>query len=310
MVQNKAKLAAMPKGFRLSRALPALLLLWSATLWSCSNSGANSSTDSGVAQAEKSKPSPAPDVLPGVDTSKLDNDAKTMLSSLVNNLLSPCGDASSLARCVVQKQHCNKCLPAAHFVMRLVDGGFTREEINQAYRTRYDDAGKTMLAEHDAPSYGATMAPVTLQVFSDFQCPHCRVAAPLLHQLADEFPGKVRVVYRHFPLNAHPLARSAARAGVAAQLQGKFWSMHDLLFEHQDELSEEKIVGLAKEAGLDMKRFKKDYASKETDERVSLDRKEGEAAGIQGTPTIFVNGRKYELPFEDLPDYIKEELGD
>jgi len=145
-----------------------------------------------------------------------------------------------------------------------------------------------------SPILGNPDAPITVVEFSDFQCPFCARTAPLIKQVQDKYGDKVRVVYKHFPLQFHAAARPAAIASIAAQEQGKFWEMHDVLFENTTSLSEAKMDDYAQQAGLDVERFKADYAQKKTeyDARVTAEYQEGVAAAVRGTPTLYINGRK------------------
>ena len=134
-----------------------------------------------------------------------------------------------------------------------------------------------------------------------------RAAHPELERLIREFAGQVKLVFKHFPLDSHLRAIAATRApGGAAQ--GKFWEMHDVLFAHQRELEDADFERYAGMLGLDMERFKSDFASSEVQERVEADRDEGLKLGIEGTPTIYVNGRLLREPLKALPAYLKEEL--
>ncbi len=157
-----------------------------------------------------------------------------------------------------------------------------------------------------AHARGEATAPVTLEEFGDFQCPPCGLLHPILKQLEAEFgPQRLRVIFRQFPLvPTHAHALSAARASEAAGLQGKFWEMHDLIFENQNAWKDSFDVrpifeGYAKKIGLDIEMFKRDLSSPVVERRVFLDGKRGHALGVTGTPTVFLNGR--EVPFASLP---------
>lgn len=145
-----------------------------------------------------------------------------------------------------------------------------------------------------SPIKGNPNAPVTVVEFSDFQCPFCARSLPLLKQVADKYPDQVRIVYKHFPLNFHAQARPAAIAAIAAQEQGRFWEYHDVLFENIQKLGTADWDGFAKEAGLDVARFKKDVEEKkaEFDKRVTADYQAGVKAEVRGTPTLYINGKK------------------
>jgi protein-disulfide isomerase len=141
---------------------------------------------------------------------------------------------------------------------------------------------------------GDGKALVTLEEFGDFECPPCAKMSEALHQLEKEYHGKLRIIFRHFPLAMHPHAREAAIAAEAAHSQGKFWQMHDLLYEKQTVWSKGADVpslfqGFAGELGLDVERFKKDMASPEIAARVTADHELGKSRSVTGTPTIFIN---------------------
>jgi diadenylate cyclase len=141
---------------------------------------------------------------------------------------------------------------------------------------------------------GPKDAPVTLLKYGDYECPYCGEAHPVLKELQERVGQQVRFVFRHFPLDsAHPRARRAAQAAEAAASQGRFWEMHDLLYERQGELGEEDLMGYAAELGLDLQRFEEDLANDHHAWRIEEDRLGGDRAGVRGTPTLFVNGVRY-----------------
>jgi len=146
---------------------------------------------------------------------------------------------------------------------------------------------------------GPEDAPVTLVKYGDYECPYCRRLHPVLEELRERAGERMRFVFRHFPLDsAHPRARRAALAAEAAASQGRFWEMHDLLYENQDELGEENLTRYAAELGLDLQRFGEDLANNDLAWRIEEDRLGGERAGVRGTPTLFVNGVRYAGPLD------------
>ena len=173
-------------------------------------------------------------------------------------------------------------------------------------------AGPAEAGAEPAHALGSAQAPVTLEEFGDFECPPCGLVHPILKNLEAEFgPTRVRIIFREFPLvPAHIHALAAARAAEAAGLQGKFWEMHDLIYEHQKDWHEAFDVrpifeGYAKTIGLDMEKFQRDNTSEAVERRIFLDGKRGHSLGVQGTPTIFLNGR--EVPFPSLQqDKLRE----
>ncbi len=162
----------------------------------------------------------------------------------------------------------------------------------------------------DDPARGSGTAPVTVVLFSDFQCPFCARVEPTLTQLEKTYGSKVRLVWKHQPLPFHPNALPAAKAAEAARAQGKFWGMHDKLFANQQALSDAAYARFAKELGLDAARFQRDVAAEATAKRIAEDQRLGTSAGAAGTPTAFVNCRKVvgAQPFEAFKAVVDEEL--
>ena len=143
----------------------------------------------------------------------------------------------------------------------------------------------------NSPARGPDNAPVTFMVFSDFQCPYCARLIPFLEEVLARNPETVRVVFKQFPLRMHNMAQPAALASLAAREQGKFWPMHDKLFANFSQLNEEKFKELALELGLDMNRFNADRASQKLRDEVQRDMALGQQVGVQGTPSVFLNGK-------------------
>ncbi|MBI5913558.1 DsbA family protein [Candidatus Azambacteria bacterium] len=170
------------------------------------------------------------------------------------------------------------------------------------------------IAENDTVK-GARDAKTVLIEYSDFQCPACAAYQPLVKQLAQDFEGKIAVVYRHFPLPQHKHAKLAAYASEAAGKQGKFWEMHDMIFETQKEWSSKNdardtFIGYAEKIGLDRAQFIADIDSQEISEKVDAQYKSGTRAKVNGTPTFYVNGEKLDTPrtYDDLKTVIEEAI--
>ncbi len=146
---------------------------------------------------------------------------------------------------------------------------------------------------------GPVDAPLTLVEYGDFECPFCAKATGATRELRQRFGDELRYVFRHLPLyDVHPHAELAAKAAVAAEGQGRFWEMHDLLFSHQDRLEREDLIGYAEDLGLDLEAFVDDLDSERTAKRVRTDVGSAEASGARGTPTFFVAGRRHVGPFD------------
>jgi predicted DsbA family dithiol-disulfide isomerase len=147
------------------------------------------------------------------------------------------------------------------------------------------------VATEGLPFKGSEKAPVTIAVFDDYQCPYCARLEPQLKQILERYPQQVKLVIKQFPLKMHPQAMPAAKAALAAHRQGKFWDMHEKLFQKQNELNEIKIKELAQSLGLDMGKFEKDMKDPEIERMINQDLQNGFKIQVQGTPTVFVNGK-------------------
>ncbi|MGB8294425.1 MAG: thioredoxin domain-containing protein [Polyangia bacterium] len=162
----------------------------------------------------------------------------------------------------------------------------------------------------NAPMRGPKNAPITVVLFSDFQCPFCGRVEPSLTELEKAYPGKVRVFWKNFPLSFHNNAKPAAEAAMAANEQGKFWEMHDKLFANQQNLDAASLEKYAKEIGLDMTKFKVAVDSHKFVAQIEADTKQGSSLGVQGTPASFLNGHFINgaQPFDAFKKIADEEL--
>lgn len=161
------------------------------------------------------------------------------------------------------------------------------------------------------PARGPADAPVTIVEFSDYQCPFCRRAEPTVQEVLKRYEGKVRFVFRHFPLDRiHPQARGASEAAACADQQGKFWEYHEGLFAENAQLDRPGLDALAEKSGLDAAAFKACMDEGRTKDLVQKDLEAGTAAGVSGTPAFFINGipLRGALPAADFQRVIDEEL--
>jgi protein-disulfide isomerase len=146
---------------------------------------------------------------------------------------------------------------------------------------------------------GAADAPVTLVEYGDYQCPHCGHAYPIVRELQKRFGGRLRFVFRNFPLREiHPAAEEAAETTEFAGAHGKFWEMHDLVFENQQALGDRLFVELAHRLKLDVQALAKSLKGGEFADRVQADFSGGVRSGVNGTPTFFINGQRHDADFE------------
>jgi protein-disulfide isomerase len=167
------------------------------------------------------------------------------------------------------------------------------------YRSKKLAAAAAPTAPKDSVATGAHVrgpksAPVTIEEFGDFQCPPCGIMAPFLKKTEEEYGARLRLVFHHFPLAMHAHAREAALAAEAAEMQGRFWDMHDLIYKEQAAWSKADNApalfdSFAGTLGLDIERFKKDRQSPEIAARIDADQKLGSSRGVTSTPTLFVN---------------------
>jgi len=152
---------------------------------------------------------------------------------------------------------------------------------------------------------------VTLVEYGDYQCPHCGAAFPIVKQIEKAFVKNLRFAFRHFPLsNVHQYAFPAAIAAEAAARQGKFWEMHDMIFEQQSLLNEYALLEFAKEVGLKIPAFKMDLRDPKLAEKVEADFESGVRSGVNGTPSFFINGDKHDGPFDyaTLASAVEEKM--
>lgn len=158
------------------------------------------------------------------------------------------------------------------------------------------------------PFKGTADAKIIVIEYSDFQCPACSAAHDSAKNIINEFSDSVRFEYRHFPLSSiHPFAFKAAVAAEVAADQGKFWEYHDLLFANQNNLKRDDLIKYAEQLGLDIEKFTATLDSNEKDALIQADLAEGQKAGVGGTPTFFVNGKKLDN-WGQLKEAIQAEL--
>jgi protein-disulfide isomerase len=146
-------------------------------------------------------------------------------------------------------------------------------------------------------SIGPADAPITIVEYGDYECPDCLNAVPIIAEVRRALGDRLRFVFRHFPQSSiHPHASAAAEAAEAAGEQGKFWEMHEALFKHQKELAEIDLSHLALTLGLEIYRFEISRTREQYRRRIKADQESGERSGVHGTPTLFINGRRYDGP--------------
>jgi protein-disulfide isomerase len=149
---------------------------------------------------------------------------------------------------------------------------------------------------------GPADAAVTLVEYGDYECPYCGAAHPIIKEVQARMGRRLRFVFRNFPITtSHPRAEQAAEAAEAAATQGKFWQMHDLLYENQRRLRDQDLRAYAEKLGLDIERFDKDLAAHVHAERIHEDFLSGVRSGVNGTPTFYINGARHDGSYELEP---------
>ncbi|MDB5106536.1 MAG: protein-disulfide isomerase [Fibrobacteres bacterium] len=157
------------------------------------------------------------------------------------------------------------------------------------------EARLTVPLEESDHVQGPAGVPLELVEYGDYQCTHCLRAYPIIKRLQQNLKSRLRFAYRNFPMTQqHPEALNAARAAEAAGLQGRFWQMHDMLFENQEYLDYESLLQYAAELRMDVNRFARDYRSQKVEDKIREDFESGVRSGVNGTPTFFINGLRYD----------------
>jgi protein-disulfide isomerase len=257
--------------------------------------------------------------LPGIDLTGLSAPQKTAVLKILREQGCSCGCGMQIAECRVKDPACSFSTGLAGLVIQGVREGKTRDQIVAALKASplaTGPARRPILSDPvkvpitGAPAKGPENARVTLVEFSDFECPYCSHAVGQVEALLRVFPNDIRLVYKQFPLSMHPHARKAAAAALAANEQGKFWQMHDKLFANFRQLSDDRILAMAKEIGLDMNRFMADLGAGKYEAAINKDVRDGEQSGVFGTPAFFINGKLYSGSMEaaDVKPLIEAEL--
>jgi protein-disulfide isomerase len=254
--------------------------------------------------------------LPGLDWGTLTGAKKQSALRIMQTEGCACGCDMKLAQCRVEDPQCSVSKKLTAAVVKETEEGKSSAvikgdlvKIAAEPPPVFDDAVKISL--DGDPVRGPAKARLTIVEFSDFQCPYCSKVVADVKEVERQFPNDVRLVFKQFPLDSHSDAEFGAEAALAAQAQGKFWEMHDLLYAGFPDVSKQKVDTYAKQLKLDMTRFNAELASHKYKARVMAEEKEGEAAGVAGTPTFFFNGKKYNGVFDvaSIVPLVKKELG-
>jgi protein-disulfide isomerase len=250
--------------------------------------------------------------LPGLPSPDLSARERKLWWELVSELYAPCpAEAVSVRQCIEDARPCAACKPAALLLADKVKEGASAAQGRNLYAARFGP-NVAQVAVADSPARGPANAPVTIMIWSDFECPHCRASLPLVEHVFDRYAPNVRLVHKFYPLRQHTHAEAAARAAIAAQNQGRYWEMEKTLFAHQEEQGDADLERYAQQLGLDMRRWKADLSADRTGKILERDHADAERAGLSGTPFILVNGRIFETGLfhvdPDLDAWVALEL--
>ncbi|MFQ5878344.1 MAG: DsbA family protein [Acidobacteriota bacterium] len=254
-----------------------------------------------------------------VDFGGLSEEQKRLALKIMNEHGCNCGCDLTIAQCRDRDQSCRRSLIFARTILDTIREGRGEAEVVKVLKAKADTFVEARLPDDAGVIYdidttrnpvrGRPDAPVVIVEFSDFQCPYCAGVQGTLEAILKAFPDEVRLVYKQYPLNIHQYARQAAAASLAAHAEGKFWEMHDKLFQNYTAINEENIKRWADEIGLDMQAFEKAMLTGKYEAAVQKDIADGTGAKVLGTPTLFVNGKRVrDRSFEGFKRMIQEAL--
>ena len=216
-----------------------------------------------------------------------------------------CGCDMQVAECRMKDPGCGESRTLAEIIVKAVrEGKNPQKMVAESDFMKRKGAEPSLLeaplpmSVDGAPSKGPAGARITLVEYSDFECPYCSKAAGKIDAILKAYPNDAKLIYKQYPLPTHRHARMAAQAALAAQAQNKFWPMHDKLFANFNRLDDALVATLAKESGLDMARFESDRNSAKVKSTVDKDIADGNKVEVGGTPTLFINGKRYNGPLD------------
>ncbi len=253
--------------------------------------------------------------LPGVDWHGISGARKEAALKFIRTEPCTCGCNMKMAECRMKDPSCSYSRKETSMAMKGFAEGRNAAEVRAEIKKTADQPPPVLeepvkLSLTGDPAKGPDNARVTIVEFSDFQCPFCSKAVAEAYAVVKQFPNDVRLVFKQFPLDSHADAEFGAEAALAAQVQGKFWEMHDRMYAGFPDLSRRTVMRYAKEIGLDVNRFTADVDTHKFRARVHSEEQEGENAGVGGTPTFFINGKKYNGVFDvaSVAPLIRKEL--
>jgi protein-disulfide isomerase len=254
--------------------------------------------------------------LPSVDFSSLTKAQKAVALEVLRAEACACGCAMKLAECRVGDPNCNVSRRLSAFVVKEAASDKSVASIKESLK-KFAAAPEMLMEDKPVsistagdPVRGPADAKVTIVEFSDFQCPFCAKAVGETQQLLAKYPKNVKLIFKQYPLDTHSQAELAAEAALAAQAQGKFWEMHDKMYENFRVINRARIFMWAAQIGLDTNKLRADLDSGKYKSRVAMEEKQGDDAGVEGTPTFFINGKRLNAGFDvqTVTPLIEQEL--
>jgi predicted DsbA family dithiol-disulfide isomerase len=248
-------------------------------------------------------------------TADMSGDQRDVFDRVTDQALCPCNCPLTLSACLKQKPKCGRAQVLARYVARQTHNGLTTMDIlgHVADGFASSEATPPVVFQNrcaKGSSKGKAGAKIQVVEFADFRCPHCKEAEGFMQELMRVYGDRIELTFKHFPLQGLEPSVLAAEAAEAAAAQNKFWPYHDLLFKNQEQgLARDDLIRYATELKLDVKRFTKELDEHVYRAKVLNDREEGLRAGIDSTPTLYINGRLFKLDrtLEDFRDRAEYE---
>jgi len=253
-----------------------------------------------MAQSNPVTAEQARNIVPRADLADLTDAQRGVFVDVATEVFNYAGCQDTLAKCLAAGQKDLHAVRMAALVKQLASEGHPATPIVQLVEQYYTsfDPGRRVRLNATACAVDGT-GPVALVEFSDYQCPHCALALAPLEELVEKArKGKARLCSKYFPFTSHPRARVAAACAEYARSKGKFWPLNATLFAHQEQLEDENLKAYAKEVGLDGDEMLKQVYAGKFDDQVEKNRREGLAAGVESTPSLFIDGRYNVLPIK------------
>jgi protein-disulfide isomerase len=255
--------------------------------------------------APAAEPAQPEALLPGADLSGLSAEQQKILADWSRSAFCYCGCPHTVGQCLRGHRNCKHAARMVTLAARLVRAGAKKDELERlvaSYYASFDRRAQIDVSKF-GPPLGNPSAPVTIVEWSDFTCPFCQAVRPTLEAFVEAHKDRVKLIYKPFPIESHPGAQELAQAGEWARDANLFWPMHDAMFGSPGSHSPDELASLAAEAGGDADSLKAALESGKYAAKVKASQAEARAAGIKGTPSLFINGRPLVLT-----DYSEEGL--